>query len=527
MSAYLLRVFLMKNKYRDDDIIDFGDGDEDDFEIMESEDDAEDASDMPQIPKQPKKIKKNKKSKRKDKKKAKDLDIEDSDEDLDIEIPEEEIDIVDPNEGLEEEVPDESDASESEDVALDIDDPDEERRETAYKRRDKEHKKETREKKFDSFKKKIKRKRRILIFLLIVVVLVLLFVNFRGYISSSNVKHMFSNAAAVVHGEDISKIDFTYDTGNQYGIYKNALVVASSDGIRLQHTASSENKFIQSTFSDVHIDVNEKHILAYDYRGHNFCVISGNEMVYSENMPGTIFGARLSSSGGYTVLTEVTGYRSVINAYNEKNKNMYRYYVAKDWIIDAHLAPNNKRMAAIYVDTEGESLIGGVSFFDLSMEEPVARYTVENHMPLEVEYKESNLVSVLFTGGISFFKADGELVGEYLFDNEIPYIADLSQSGYACAVIGSDIDGDDGKLVIVNNSGVLKGEYEIDTPIKKLLTTGSNVIMYTEDNRLLIADLYGTLRRVIELDTNVRDVIIDELDNLYAISIGHAEKIDY
>lgn len=375
--------------------------------------------------------------------------------------------------------------------------------------------------------RRMKKVRKRLITIGVIVLIIALIIGFKDQLSVSNLRLTFSNIGAVIRGEDIDTIDFTYDTKNQYEMYKGCLVVGSSEGIRLQRSAGGESTVISRVFSDVQLDANSRYVLAYDCQGQNFIVISGTEVVKSENVSGTIQGARLSRGGGYSVITKVTGYRSVINVYGSDNSDIYRYYVAKNWVVDAHVSPNNRRMATIYVDTEGDSLLGGVGFFDFSKEEAVSRYTIEGEIPIALEYKDNNLISVLHSGGFLFFRADGKKVGEYLFDGDMPYFADLTQPGFACAVVGSGVSGDYGKLVIVNNSGKLRGSYELQSQVKKILASNSNVFLYTEDNKLLIFDLYGKLKKTADLDTNTKDLIMDEANNIYSIGIGRAEKVDY
>ncbi|MBR2742120.1 MAG: hypothetical protein IKD89_00855 [Clostridia bacterium] len=371
-----------------------------------------------------------------------------------------------------------------------------------------------------------KNRNRLIIFGIIFIIIVLL-IRFGDLFTVSNIKYTFENLGSTIRGEDISTIDFTYEPENEYAMYKGGLVIGSSEGVRIRRPNKGDAYVATRTFSNIQLDTNERYVIAYDYLGQSFVVISGTDAESSQNVNGTILGARLSRGSGYTILSKITGYRGVITAYGSNHKVIYLYYVAKDNIIDVQLSPNNRRMAAVYIDTESEGLKGGVSFFDISKEEPTARYEIDGEIPLCVEYKENNLVAVLHSGGFLFFRANGRLVGEYSFEGGIPYFADLSQSGYACAVVGSETSGDDGELVIVNNSGVVRGKYKLGQSVKKILTNNSSVFLYTNDNKLLIVDWRGNLVDTLVLDSNTRDVIMDESNNIYAVGLSRVEKITY
>ena len=338
-----------------------------------------------------------------------------------------------------------------------------------------------------------KNRNRLIIFGIIFIIVVLL-IRFGDLFTVSNIKYTFDNLGSSIRGENISSIDFTYEPDNKYEMYKGGLVIGSSEGVRIRRPNKGDAYVASRTFSDIQLEKNDRYVIAYDYLGQGYVVISGTDVESSQNVNGTILSARLSRGGGYSILTKITGYRGVITDYGSNHEIIYQYYVAKDNIIDLQLSPNNRRMAAVYIDTESENLKGGVSFFDITKDEPTARYEIDGEIPLRVEYKENNLIAVLHSGGFLFFRSNGRQVGEYSFEGNIPYLADLSQSGYACAVIGSEMSGDNGELVIVNNSGDLRGSYKLDASAKKLLTNNSSVFVYTDDNRLIVVDWRGNLQ---------------------------------
>ncbi|MBQ4249437.1 MAG: hypothetical protein II705_05250 [Clostridia bacterium] len=374
---------------------------------------------------------------------------------------------------------------------------------------------------------KAKKNRNRLVLFGIIFIIVVLLIRFGDLFTVSNIKYTFDNFGASIRGEDISTIDFTYEPENKYAMYKGGLVIGSSEGVRIRRPNKGDAFVASRTFSDIQIEKNDRYVIAYDYLGQGYTVISGTEVESSQTVEGSILTARLSRGGGYSILTKITGYRGVITDFGSNHQIIYQYYVAKDNIVDLQLSPNNRRMAAAYIDTESESLKGGVSFFDITKDEPVARYDIVGEIPLRVEYKENNLIAVLHSGGFIFFRPNGRVVGEYSFEGNIPYLADLSQSGYACAVIGSDTSGDNGELVIVNNSGDLRGSYKPDAAVKKVLTNNSCVFLYTADNELIIVDWRGNLQAEVQLDSNTRNVLMDESNNIYALGLSHVEKIDY
>ncbi len=369
-------------------------------------------------------------------------------------------------------------------------------------------------------RKKVKRRT----FALLLVLLIAFVVVNREAFTLSNLEITFGNLSAIAHGKDIDAIDFSYDTINKYAVYKDALVIATDSGLSLER-ASDTDTFIDKSFSDVRVDSDDRYLLAYDYLGSTFCVVSGVEKVNDKTLQGTILGARLSESGAYTVITKVTGYHSLITVYDRNHEEVYKYYLAKNWACDAHLSPNGKNMAVVYADIQSESFRGGVALLKLSSEEPAFTYEISGELPLSVEYKARNLIAVLHTGGIVLLRADGSVAGEYSFDGETPKFAELGCSNYNCVLLTNE-DSDMGKLITINNSGVATGEYQLNSKVKRMIATRSNIFLYT-GNDLMIFDSSARLRKTVKLESNIRDIIESPSGEIYSIGIGKAKRIKY
>jgi hypothetical protein len=100
----------------------------------------------------------------------------------------------------------------------------------------------------------------------------------------------------------------------------------------------------------------------------------------TKKLSGTILGARLTHNGNYTIITEESGYKGIVNAFNNKRELVYKWYSAKNWVINAHISSDGKKMAAVYLDTQESSLKGGISFFEFDKQDAVAQYTFEGQI---------------------------------------------------------------------------------------------------------------------------------------------------
>lgn len=374
-------------------------------------------------------------------------------------------------------------------------------------------------------KKKKSYKKRIIVSGVIVFIALSLVI-FRSSLTVYNAQNIINNVGALIRGENLREFNFSYESKSQYDFYREHLVVASTDGVRLYRPAQQGNTFIPLSYANMAVTTNDIYILAYDQNQSNYTLIEGNEIVKSEKLTGNILGARLTNGGNYSIITDESGYKGIVNVFNSSRELVYKWYSAKNWVINSHISPDCKKMAVIYLDTLQNTLGGGISFFEFDKKEAVAQYTFDGQMPLDVNYKDSRLITVLHTGGIANFNSSGKVLNEYKFNGLVPYLATLQPSGYACVLLGQDSKSDPGTLYIIDNDAKVKATYQPKNIVKKMHATNHHIILYME-NQIVVLTFDGKEKRIIPIDSSVKDVVLTVSGGVYTIGTGKAEHIDY
>jgi hypothetical protein len=129
--------------------------------------------------------------------------------------------------------------------------------------------------KYKKLKKK-SNKRRIIISGVIVFIALMLVI-FRQSLTVYNAQNLVNNIGAAIRGENLKEFQFAYDAKNQYDFYREHLVVASSDGIRLYRPAQQGSTISLFSYPDIKVIANDIYVLAYDSSQSSYSIIEANK----------------------------------------------------------------------------------------------------------------------------------------------------------------------------------------------------------------------------------------------------------
>ncbi len=169
-------------------------------------------------------------------------------------------------------------------------------------------------------------------------------------------------------------------SGNSVVLSDTELVVLSTVGEELFSKRHS--------FENPSLVVENEEIVIFDIGKTEYEKIDiyGNISEYSHE--DGIMGIKLSKSGKIAFSKQAQDYASKFEVYSEKNQLQFAYSFSSDYITEIAINNEGTMGAVSTVNTKDGALVSTIYLFDLTKEEPVAQYSVDQNMVYSMGFSE-------------------------------------------------------------------------------------------------------------------------------------------
>jgi hypothetical protein len=311
-------------------------------------------------------------------------------------------------------------------------------------------------------KKKKKRRRRSVLFrivsflvMLVLVLAAIVVVVFRDQLNIDALRRAVAyRQMERTESGQCTEFQYEKDTSNQFASYQNGLLIASTTGITL-FDQSGQVRFSEKTImSSPIICTSDTTALVYDVGGSRLITFSGMKAGLSLTLESglSFFSASLNDSGYLTTVSKTTGYKAVVNVYNDKQEQIFRWNSSSHFVSDATVLNDCKTMAAVTVGQSNAQYQSTVVLYRLDSETPYASLDLGNHLVLSVK-PMGQLLCVLTEDSLMYVNNKGELVSTYSYQNESLSAFSLDGDGFSVLKLGKYQASSLGQLATIDTSG--------------------------------------------------------------------------
>jgi len=325
-------------------------------------------------------------------------------------------------------------------------------------------------------KKKSKLLQRILtgvLTVLLVILAVLVFV-FRDRLDDESLRESFGKQLEMpqTYGEA-----FAYESGTDqvFASVGDGLAVASGSAIQLLN-ADGETVWKQIiSYSAPTVLAAEDRALFCDIGGHTATVVDfdGESAVLETN--DEILTAAINRNGWVTLVTEATGYKSLVLVYNADRELQYEWWSGSGYVLRAIVSPDNRLLVALCVDGEGSKL----HFFALSDEEELAVTEFPRELAFDLCFRDNSTLCCLSESALHFVRTDGTEKGLFDLGSEYLMDYDFGSADFVTVFVSAYRTGTGGRLMTVSNGGELLGETELSRNVTSLSAQGKQLLVMT------------------------------------------------
>ena len=249
-------------------------------------------------------------------------------------------------------------------------------------------------------------------------------------------------------------------------------------------------------------------------------------MLYSGEAEGAIYTADISSNGVYGIVTEGSGYLSVLYVFNSNNNRIYKYSFSEYYINSISLNSDGSGCVACGITSDNGAVKTGVYVLDFTKEEPVSQYSINGDTIVDSDYLNDNRI-VLVGQSSSYVIKRGEenyVTVEYDSKTLANYCFNPDTNSFALALSKSG-DGRSCAIEIYNDNGEKTSSIDTDYGAESIsLYKGTVAIL--DGNTAYGFNSEGTQLYSCDTGTGSKRLILTSDNTAYVLSVNQVRFFD-
>lgn len=306
---------------------------------------------------------------------------------------------------------------------------------------------------------------------------------------------------------------YTFENNSNYQIreYNDKLITVSYDGISFMSVSGEQTGVVKNHMSNPHINISGNMILLYDKNNKNLAVYEGSKQKYTYECDRTIKSAKVNKNGYVVLITDEVAYNSRVTVLNNKGEVAYIWKIGDQYIVDADVSPDNKKLVAATISTDTGVIVENIVFVDINKAEEIGSVHNQGDMPMTVEFADSGYAIVLSDNKICSYNNKAERKWINTFENKLPESFVIDDAGNTVIAL----KGIKNNTVIqtYTKNGSLSGEYITETQVVHMALNQKHIAL-CEDTKVSVINYSGKLISSTDIKKEVQDIAVIGNDNV-------------
>ena len=294
----------------------------------------------------------------------------------------------------------------------------------------------------------------VVLYLSLLAFVVLSFLTNTNLITYQNFYHFFQDLNASAERVDIFSHDsVSYPTNDEqsFTLYRKGLAVAGNTGVTIFSATGRQLVSHGIQYNDPVAVGSGKYLLVYERGGKQYSLYNANTQMHVGETEYPIFGAAVSDSGMYAIISSASDANSAVYLYNNRFA-LINIYKKGGNVLDAVISADGKRIALLTVTPKDGGAVSSVMIAEPGKGSAIAEKEIASTLGLQCHFTEAGKLAVLCTTGVAYLSNNGELEFFYDFEGKIPATADVSANGVAVCLKKSAIS-EKNIIIIFDKSG--------------------------------------------------------------------------
>lgn len=314
--------------------------------------------------------------------------------------------------------------------------------------------------------------------------------------------------------ENLNTIEIDSDTNPSVFAYDKYITVLSKNKLS-EYTSDGK----VATELDVNISVplvatNEKYMVLAEKNGQRIYLISGSNILWQDNLEGSISRVNVNKNGYVSVIIKTTIYKSVVIFYDSNGMEVFRTYLSSNYAVCTSISTNNKYLAIGEVDYSGTIIKSYVKILsvDLAQTDPdnsvIYSYESENgEIITNINYQTRDTAICMFNNYVQKVSLDSN---ERLYDiaSDDIFVDTNLKEGYA--VVDKQSSGFfsyEYELTIKNANNKTENLYILNSDLPKTINVSGNIMALNLGNEVQVINSNGWLLKKYVSSKQISNVV--------------------
>lgn len=353
----------------------------------------------------------------------------------------------------------------------------------------------------------------VVLYLSLLAFVVLSFLKNTNLITYQNFYYFIKDLNASAETVDVwntDSVSYPTDDVQSFTLYRDGLAVAGDSAVTV-FTATGRQTISETiTYHNPVAVGNGKYLLVYDLGGTKYSLYNSYTQIFSGECDYPISDATVSKTGMYALTSASSEYNSVVSLYNS-NFSLLNVYKKNGYVMDVAINPKGNSVALVTSTSKGGQFHTELLISPVGETKATASLKISDSLALSCVFTGNDTVSVLCSGGLYAYEANGNLINSHEFSGDT--VSSFAATAEGHAVCLKTLGTSEKKAVLVfdkRGSTIYSGSAarQIDR-------------MARYDNVIYLQTAYGVLR----LDAN-RGSYKEELCNTeqkHMLAVGDRE----
>ncbi len=328
--------------------------------------------------------------------------------------------------------------------------------------------------------------------------------------------------------EDTQSIELDGDENTQIYAYDKYICVLR------KKTLEFYNK-IGTKVDEIEIDINKaifasagRYLAICEDNGQKFCLISGREKLFDEEIEGNIKQINVSESGYTSIVISNTNYKSIVDVFDKEGKEIFKTNLVTSIVADVSMSQDSKFLAIAEIDLSGVIIKSSIQIVSIELAQEDANKAIQykyeapvDKLIMNIEYQEKNKLICMYNDSIDMLqdnknteliKLDNRKIAFMTIDlkNRISLLEEMSTGEYTA----------DTNVRIINPETSNEKIYKAKD-IAKSIETSENKIAINFGTEIHIISKNGIILKKYISNSEINDIVMtDEI-----IGIVYRDKV--
>lgn len=367
--------------------------------------------------------------------------------------------------------------------------------------------------------KKGRNRKKLIIAISIGIILAIVLITMLVYYSSRDARNFLDTYLfrKNVTQEKLNSVDLDYDSNTSVFAYDKYICILAENKLMEYNSSGNLEKEIDLEINNPIYSVNNKYIAISEKNGNTLNLISGSEILWTNQLDGKISKINVNNNGYVSVIVTGTTNKSVIVTFDNKGNELFKTYLSKTTAVDTSISKDNKYLAFAEVNTSGTTIQSYVKVIEIEKtkqspsESIIKTYVADNNkLIINIKYSDNNKIVCQYDNEITLLENEtNTLLIDLNEDDKNINFANINLDGYAYrAVEESDGLFNTNTVLEIRNVNSDKTEVYTVEGTAKCIYSFNNIIAVNLGQVIEFVNTKGRLLKKYSSTQEVQDVVI-------------------